>query len=37
LNISVDHEIIDGAPVVRFAERLNEILLDGRALTAGGV
>jgi hypothetical protein len=33
LNISVDHEIIDGAPLVRFAERLNKILLDGRALS----
>jgi hypothetical protein len=37
LNISVDHDIIDGAPLVRFAERLKKILLDGRALTAGAV
>jgi pyruvate/2-oxoglutarate dehydrogenase complex dihydrolipoamide acyltransferase (E2) component len=36
MNISVDHEIIDGAPLVRFAERFNKILLDGRALTACG-
>jgi hypothetical protein len=34
LTISVDHEIIDGAPLLRFAENLNKILLDGRALTA---
>ena len=33
LNISVDHDIIDGAPLVRFAERLKKILLDGRALS----
>ena len=32
LNISIDHDIIDGAPLVRFAERLNAILRDGRAL-----
>jgi hypothetical protein len=32
--LSVDHEIIDGAPLARFAERFNKILLDGRALTA---
>jgi pyruvate/2-oxoglutarate dehydrogenase complex dihydrolipoamide acyltransferase (E2) component len=37
LNISVDHEIIDGAPLARFAERLNKILLDGRALTGCAV
>jgi hypothetical protein len=32
LNISVDHDIIDGAPLVRFANRLKK-----RALTAGAV
>jgi hypothetical protein len=32
LNISIDHDIIDGAPLVRFAERLKKILLEGRAL-----
>ena len=37
LILSVDHEIIDGAPLARFAERLNKILLDGRALTACAV
>ena len=37
MNISVDHEIIDGAPLVRFAERFNKILLDGRVLTACAV
>jgi hypothetical protein len=34
LNISIDHDVIDGAPLARFAERLKKILLDGRALTA---
>jgi hypothetical protein len=34
LNISIDHDIIDGAPLVRFAERFKKILLDGRALPA---
>jgi hypothetical protein len=33
LTISVDHNTIDGAPVVRFAERLKEIVFEGRALT----
>jgi hypothetical protein len=33
-NISIDHDIIDGAPLVRFAERFKKILLDGRALPA---
>jgi hypothetical protein len=37
LNISVDHDIIDGAPLVRFADRLKKILLGGRALMAGAV
>ena len=35
LNISIDHDIIDGAPLVRFAERLKRILFDGRALQPG--
>jgi hypothetical protein len=34
LNISIDHDIVDGAPLVRFAERFKKILLDGRALPA---
>jgi hypothetical protein len=34
LNISIDHDIIDGAPLARFAERFKKILLDGRALPA---
>jgi 2-oxoacid dehydrogenases acyltransferase (catalytic domain) len=33
-NISIDHDIIDGAPLVRFAESFKKILLDGRALPA---
>ena len=39
LNISIDHDIIDGAPLVRFAERFKKILLEEdlarRARTAG--
>jgi pyruvate/2-oxoglutarate dehydrogenase complex dihydrolipoamide acyltransferase (E2) component len=35
LNISIDHDIIDGAPLVRFAERLKSILRDGRVLQPG--
>jgi hypothetical protein len=34
LNIGIDHDIIDGAPLVRFAERFKKILLDGLALPA---
>jgi pyruvate/2-oxoglutarate dehydrogenase complex dihydrolipoamide acyltransferase (E2) component len=34
LNISIDHDIIDGAPLVRFAERLKTILSEGRALAS---
>jgi pyruvate/2-oxoglutarate dehydrogenase complex dihydrolipoamide acyltransferase (E2) component len=34
LNISIDHDIVDGAPLVRFAERFKKILLDWRALPA---
>ena len=32
LNLSVDHDIIDGAPLMRFAERFKQILLDRTAL-----
>jgi hypothetical protein len=34
LNLSADHDIIDGAPLMRFAERFKQILADGTALTA---
>src|SRR5260370_10023801 len=34
LNISIDHDIVDGAPLVRFAERFKKILLDRRPLPA---
>jgi pyruvate/2-oxoglutarate dehydrogenase complex dihydrolipoamide acyltransferase (E2) component len=34
LNLSVDHDIIDGAPLMRFAERFRQILLDRTALTS---
>jgi hypothetical protein len=32
LVLSVDHDIIDGAPLMRFAERLRLLLRDGTAL-----
>jgi hypothetical protein len=32
LNLSVDHDIIDGAPIMRFAERLKTILREGTVL-----
>jgi len=34
LNLSADHDIIDGAPLMRFAERFKKILADGTALMA---
>ena len=35
LNLSVDHDIIDGAPLMRFAERFKQILRDRTALRLG--
>jgi pyruvate/2-oxoglutarate dehydrogenase complex dihydrolipoamide acyltransferase (E2) component len=32
LVLSVDHDIVDGAPLMRFAERLRQLLRDGTAL-----
>jgi pyruvate/2-oxoglutarate dehydrogenase complex dihydrolipoamide acyltransferase (E2) component len=32
LSLSVDHDIIDGAPLMRFAERFKDILLNRTAL-----
>jgi 2-oxoacid dehydrogenases acyltransferase (catalytic domain) len=32
LNLSIDHDIIDGAPLMRFAERFRRILADRTAL-----
>jgi pyruvate/2-oxoglutarate dehydrogenase complex dihydrolipoamide acyltransferase (E2) component len=32
LNLSADHGIIDGAPLMRFAERFKQILADRTAL-----
>ena len=32
LNLSVDHDIIDGAPLMRFAERFKQVLRDRTAL-----
>jgi pyruvate/2-oxoglutarate dehydrogenase complex dihydrolipoamide acyltransferase (E2) component len=32
LNLSVDHDIIDGAPLMRFVDRFKRILLKGTSL-----
>jgi len=32
LTISFDHEVIDGAPAVRFTERLKELIESGYVL-----
>jgi 2-oxoacid dehydrogenases acyltransferase (catalytic domain) len=32
LNLSVDHDVVDGAPLMRFAERFKQILRDRTAL-----
>jgi pyruvate/2-oxoglutarate dehydrogenase complex dihydrolipoamide acyltransferase (E2) component len=34
LNLSIDHDIIDGAPLMRFAERFKQILRDWSAILA---
>jgi hypothetical protein len=34
LNLSVDHDIIDGAPLMRFAERFKQILINRTALSS---
>ena len=36
MTISVDHDIIDGAPLMRFAERFKKILLARTALPLSG-
>ncbi|HEX2349635.1 MAG TPA: 2-oxo acid dehydrogenase subunit E2, partial [Ktedonobacterales bacterium] len=37
LTISVDHDIIDGAPAARFTRRLKELIERGYGLEAGAV
>jgi hypothetical protein len=34
LNVSVDHDIIDGAPHMRFVDRFKKVLLEGNVLGA---
>lgn len=34
LNLGADHDVIDGAPLVRFAERFRKLLEEGAALEA---
>jgi hypothetical protein len=36
LNLSVDHDVIDGAPLMRFAERFKQILRNRTALIPSG-
>ena len=36
LTISVDHEVVDGAPAARFARRLSELVEQADGLTADG-
>jgi pyruvate/2-oxoglutarate dehydrogenase complex dihydrolipoamide acyltransferase (E2) component len=36
LTISVDHEVVDGAPAARFARRLAELIEQADGLSAGG-
>ena len=36
MTISVDHDIVDGAPLMRFAERFKKILLARTALPLSG-
>jgi hypothetical protein len=36
LTLSVDHDVIDGAPLMRFAERFKQILRDRTALVSSG-
>lgn len=37
LTISVDHDIVDGGPAARFAERLRELAESADGLTDPGV
>ena len=36
LTISVDHEVVDGAPAARFARRLAELIEQADGLSADG-
>ena len=37
LTISVDHDVVDGAPAARFAQRLKEIIESARVLAGNEV
>jgi pyruvate/2-oxoglutarate dehydrogenase complex dihydrolipoamide acyltransferase (E2) component len=36
LTVSVDHDVVDGAPAARFVQRLKELLESGRGLPSAG-
>ena len=36
LVLSVDHDVVDGAPLMRFTERFKQLLRDGTALQEAG-
>ncbi len=37
MTVSVDHDVMDGAPFARFVQRLNELIESGYGLEAAGM